>query len=257
LFFSYKRGKSILKTLFFMQKLFIVASALLILITVSCKKEPKPKPIDDEPLIGIECPGFPVVYDADSNVYKTVLIGEQCWIRSNLNIGVYVPSTYSGNPHADVAQNDTIEKYCYKNDTAFCRVFGGLYDWNEMMRYTLQEGAQGICPEGWRIPTDQDWKTLEITLGLSPTMVDSTGFRGFYQGQKLVKNGESKFDALFGGFRYMNGQFSHENFYASFWTSSLRSDSTAWYRGINSGNPQIHRDSFGLQRGFAVRCIKN
>lgn len=233
----------------------VVLSILVVLL--SCKKEPEPKPVDDEPLIGIECPGIPLVYDADSNAYATVIIGNQCWLRSNLNIGVYVPSTYSGETHTDVASDSVIEKYCFKNDTNYCNAFGGLYDWNEMMLYTNVPGSKGICPVGWHIPTDADWKVLETTLGLSSTMIDSTGYRGFYQGQKLLKNNETNFDALYAGFRFMNGAFSHENYYASFWSSTLRDDSTAWYRGITSGNPQIHRESFGLERGFAVRCVKN
>ncbi|MDD3878102.1 MAG: FISUMP domain-containing protein [Bacteroidales bacterium] len=242
-------------------KNFLPTLSLLILVIAisvfSCKKEPKPKPDDDEPLMGIECPGFPIVYDADSNAYQTVLIGEQCWMRTNLNIGVYVESTYLGEPHTNVTSDSIIEKYCFKNDTNFCIVYGGLYDWDEMMTYSITEGAKGICPAGWHIPTDGDWKELELTLGLSPTMVDSTGYRGFYQGQKLLKNSETNFDAMYAGYRFLNGQFSHENYYASFWSSSLRNDSTAWYRGITIDNPQIHRESFGRQRAYSVRCIKN
>jgi len=237
-------------------KLLSVSALILIVVVSGCKKEPKSKTTDDTPLVGVECPGIPVVYDADSNKYTTVIIGTQCWLRQNMNVGVYRSSTYSGATHTDVSDNDTVEKYCFKNDTNYCAVYGGLYDWNEMMQYN-NSSAQGICPTGWHVPSDQDWKTLELTLGLSPTMVDSTGYRGFYQGQKLLKNSETKFDALYAGFRFLNGSFSHENYYASFWASSSRSDSTAWYRGITSGNPQIHRESFGKDRGFAVRCLKN
>lgn len=229
----------------------------LIVVMFSCKKDPDPKPVEEEPLIGIECPGVPLVYDADSNTYTTVLIGTQCWLRQNLNLGVFASSIYSGDSHTDVSSDSVVEKYCFKNDTNYCKIFGGLYDWNEMMVYSTTQGSKGICPNGWHIPSDADWKILETTLGLSPTMVDSTGYRGFYQGQKLLKNSETNFDALFAGFRYLNGSFSHENYYASFWTSSLRNDSTAWYRGVTSGNPQIHRESYGLERGFAVRCLKN
>jgi len=232
---------------------------ITVIINTGCKKEPKPKPIDEEPLVGIECPGIPLVYDTDSNTYATVLIGEQCWLRQNLNVGVYTESTYSGEAHSNVSENGIIEKYCFKNDTNFCKVYGGLYDWHEMMQYIATEGSQGVCPTGWHIPTDADWKILEKTLGMSPTIVDSTGYRGFYQGQKLLKNNETNFDALFAGFRFINGSFSHENYYASFWTSSTHPEkpTEAFYRSINSGNPQIHRESFGKERGFAVRCIKN
>lgn len=230
---------------------------ILLVIAFGCKKEPAAKPVDEEPLIGIECPGVPLVYDADSNSYTTVLVGTQCWLRQNLNVGVYKPSIYSGDTHSDVNQDTIVEKYCFKNDTNYCNEYGGLYDWDEMMAYTVTQGSKGICPTGWHVPSDADWKVLETTLGLSPTMVDSTGYRGFYQGQKLLKNSGTNYDALYAGFRFLNGSFSHVNYYASFWTSSMRNDSTAWYRGVTSGNPQIHRESFGFERGFAVRCLKN
>jgi len=237
-------------------KLFSISALILAVAISGCKKEAKPNPIDTTPLVGIECPGIPVVYDADSNKYTTVIIGTQCWLRQNLNVGKYVTSTYSGSTHSNVSDNDTIEKYCFKNDTNYCAFYGGLYDWNEMMKYNNQS-TQGICPTGWHVPTDGDWKILELTLGLSKTMIDSTGYRGFYQGQELLVNSVTKFDALFAGFRFLNGSFSHENYYASFWTSSLRNDSTAWYRGVTNGDPQISRDGFEKERGFAVRCLKN
>ena len=59
------------------------------------------------------------------------------------------------------SNNGIIEKYCYNNEPDSCTKYGGLYQWNEMMQYTTQQGAQGICPPGWHLPTDEEWKVLE------------------------------------------------------------------------------------------------
>ena len=61
--------------------------------------------------------------------------------------------------------NGIIEKYCYDDDPANCDVYGGLYQWDEMMGYTTTEGVQGICPVDWHIPTDAEWDILQNYLG--------------------------------------------------------------------------------------------
>jgi len=95
-------------------------------------------------------------------VYPTVQIGSQCWLAKDLNIGT--PVSVSRN----MSSGATIEKYCEGNNTetrtADCDKFGGLYQWNEAMNYTTTEGAQGICPPGWHIPTDAEFVTFENTL---------------------------------------------------------------------------------------------
>jgi uncharacterized protein (TIGR02145 family) len=79
----------------------------------------------------------------DGQSYSTVLIGTQCWMAENLNIGTML--TGSGNQ----TDNNTIEKYCYHDSTSYCDTYGGLYQWNQMMQYDTIAGTQGICPSGW------------------------------------------------------------------------------------------------------------
>jgi len=77
--------------------------------------------------------------------YNTVLIGDQCWLKENLDIGTMITSSPSN--------NGIIEKYCYGNIESNCDIYGGLYQWDEAMQYATIEGAKGICPDGWYIPT--------------------------------------------------------------------------------------------------------
>ncbi len=92
----------------------------------------------------------------DGQNYNTVQIGDQCWMAENLNVGTMI----DGSDDQTQQTPEVIEKYCYDNNTANCDTYGGLYQWNEMMHYTTQEGAQGICPAGWHVPTDGEWCTL-------------------------------------------------------------------------------------------------
>src|SRR5690606_9545464 len=84
--------------------------------------------------------------------------------------------------------NDIVEKYCYDNLRANCNTYGGLYQWSEAMQYLTVESTRGICPVGFHIPSDDDWKILELHLGMTPIEVDQLGFRGTSQGSQLADN---------------------------------------------------------------------
>jgi hypothetical protein len=86
------------------------------------------------------CPAWPVI-DYGGEIYPTVQIGTQCWMAKNLNIGTFVTSINTGSSHSDVSNNGIIEKYCSNNDPNNCAVYGGLYDWDEVMDYDSIAGA--------------------------------------------------------------------------------------------------------------------
>lgn len=94
----------------------------------------------------------------DGQEYEVILIGEQCWMAENLNIGkrVYLPNGQS--------DNNIIEKYCYSNNESNCDTYGGLYIWDEIMKYQTDD-ITGICPEGWHVPTFEDFSDLKVFAG--------------------------------------------------------------------------------------------
>ena len=100
-----------------------------------------------------------IITDDEGNPYNTVVIGDQCWMLENLNTGDRIDGA---NNQTD---NNNIEKYCYADLESNCDIYGGLYQWDEMMNYTTQEGTQGICPYGWHIPTRAEWTALTDSLG--------------------------------------------------------------------------------------------
>ncbi len=204
-----------------------------------------------------------LVDDRDGQAYSTVQIGTQCWMAQNLNVGTMI------NGSNDQTDNSTIEKYCYGNDASNCTTYGGLYLWNEAMQYVTTAGAQGICPTGWHIPTDDEWKTLEMYLGMSQASADSIGYRGTDEGSKMAGNeplwlngaldqdanfGASGFDAIPGGYRHSGGSFSQR------WGMVV-----FWYSGNPGGERYIY---FNLKKvgrynnvpqgyGRSVRCIRD
>jgi len=99
------------------------------------------------------------LYDERNNrTYKTVTIGKQVWMAENLDIGTQIDGS------VESSDNGIIEKYYFNNDPEIGSVYGGLYQWEELMAYTFEEGSQGVCPSGWHIPSNDEWKELELTL---------------------------------------------------------------------------------------------
>ncbi|MBE9492432.1 MAG: fibrobacter succinogenes major paralogous domain-containing protein, partial [Bacteroidetes bacterium] len=149
--------------------------------------------------------------------------------------------------------------------------YGGLYQWGEMMQYTTTQGAQGICPPGWYLPTDEEWKQLEGEIdseyGYPNPEWDLYDWRGYDVGThikstiKWNNNGNGTdlfgFTCLPAGERCIpSGVFYALNHYSVLWSSSELS-SFAWYRLPFKGAPKVCRGPETKLRGFSVRCLKD
>jgi len=196
--------------------------------------------------------------------YTVKLIGDQCWLAENLNIGSLINGTQ------EQTENSTIEKYCYNDEEDSCDVYGGLYQWDEMMQYVAQEGAQGICPPGWQIPTDGEWKILEGTVDtqypVGDPEWDNTGNRGFDVGKRLKStsgwsndgNGTDAFGftALPAGNRLPVGSFNYLITDGGWWSSTEYNSLNAWFRSLNYLYDNVNRYSGQKTYGISVRCIR-
>ncbi len=196
-------------------------------------------------------------------IYQTVQIGSQCWMRENLNIGTMINGSNN-------QSNDGItEKYCYNNDPANCAIYGGLYQWDEMMGYTTTPGVQGICPAGWHIPTDAECCILSTFLDPNANC-SAWGVESYIAGGKMKESGtthwkspntgatnESGFTALGAGCRLDNGNFNYLSYYAFFWSSSEGSTSSGVYRLLYYNTATVYRLSYYNSNGFSVRCVRN
>jgi uncharacterized protein (TIGR02145 family) len=176
----------------------------------------------------------------DNTAYPTVEIGTQCWMAMNLNYGNTVSS--------DQMQRDNCvpEKYCYHDMAANCSSYGGLFQWDELMQYDNASAAQGFCPPGWHIPTENEWNTLF-------SFYISNGFAG----SPLKNSGFSGFDAFLSGVRHENAKWDFPDFASFFWSSTAHGQTKAWAHGMNSYNPSVSYYPSLRDNAFSVRCIKD
>ena len=203
-------------------------------------------------IVAFSC-GTVLIDERDGKSYNTVLIGTQCWMAENLKTGTLINSNTSSD---DQTNNSVIEKYCYDNVSTYCTDDGVLYQWDEAMQYSTTGGAQGICPAGWHIPTDDEWKTLEKFLGMTQASSDSMSWRGTDVGTQLKIGGASGFDVLGTGFRKVDGKFYDNPQLAYYWSSS-RNGTQAWCRGFSDSLETMYRNTVNKSYGFCVRCVKD
>jgi uncharacterized protein (TIGR02145 family) len=177
----------------------------------------------------------------DDQDYPTVQIGTQCWMAGNLNFGTI---SNSSDPQIDNCMN---EKYCLNNIESNCTLYGGLYSWDELMKYEPVAGGQGLCPPGWHVPTEAEWLTLF----------------NFYSGQSVASAslkdmGTGSFRALPGGVLYENHSWSFypPDFAATFfWTSEASGPMHAKSHGLNTMVNSVSDYRSGRDNGFSVRCL--
>ncbi len=197
-------------------------------------------------IAGKYCTGTPIVEYA-GKIYQTLQIDNQCWLRENLDVGIMLHDRDSSK------DNGIIEKYCYNDDTTNCNTYGGLYTWNEAMQYITTEGAQGICPIGWHIPTFAEFQVLIFTIG------DGNALKATGQGSgKGTGTNTSGFSVLLGGNRGSTGVFSHLRYYAYFWNSTEINPIYAYVIYLHYSDSFISQSSdYGKGNGFSIRCLKD
>jgi uncharacterized protein (TIGR02145 family) len=206
------------------------------------------------------------VTDIDGNVYQTIKIGDQWWMMENLKVTHY----RNGEPIEHVTDGGTWSglssgAYCeYDNNPSHVATYGRLYNW-----YAVDD-SRNIAPAGWHVPTDEEWKQLEMYLGMSQAEADAAGWRGTDEGGKLKDTGtihwfspnigatnESGFSALPGGYRHIYGSFDGMGDIAAFWSSSEFHSLSAWYRALKFSSSQVARHYLYKQHGFSVRCVRD
>jgi uncharacterized protein (TIGR02145 family) len=176
----------------------------------------------------------------DNKQYPTVLIGTQCWFAVNLNFGSAMSAS------SMQTDNCQVEKYCWQDIAANCTLYGGLYQWDEVMQYNDAPGIQGFCPPAWHIPTENDWNLLF-----------SAFTNNGYAGNPLKYTGFSGFNAFLNGTRFENTNFYFSTFATLFWSSVNNGSEKAWAHGMNSYNPSVSYYPSLRSNAFSVRCIKD
>ncbi len=191
---------------------------------------------------------------AISDPTNWLAVGSQVWAKYNLNVGTMVTGVTE---QTNNGGTNIVEKYCYDDTESNCTTYGGLYQWDEAMKYVTTEGSQGICPAGSHIPSDNDWKILEMQLGMTQEQADlDDDWRGTDQGTQLKPGGASGLNLPLAGDRDSGESFDVLSSSGYLWSSSESSDS-AWGRDLYSGNTAVGRFTDDKAYGFSVRCVGN
>ena len=153
-----------------------------------------------------------------------------------------------------VFSNDgEVERYCYDNNIDNCETYGALYSWDEMMNYSSDEGAQGICPQGWHIPSESEWEELLAYVG--GTTAATTNLRDTYYWSDGGGNNQSGFSARGAGILSESNSFYGLRYQTNFWSSSMYLDKTCAYEIRDFG--AVLRVKTVKQLGYSVRCIRH
>jgi uncharacterized protein (TIGR02145 family) len=229
---------------------------LIPFLIVSCSSEPE------------ETSG--TVTDIDGNVYKTVIIGKQWWMAENLKVTHYrngesIPNVVDGEEWCNLTSG---AYSVYENDSENIPLYGLHYNW-----YAATD-PQGICPEGWHVPSDEEWMELEMYLGMSREEADIIGWRGTDEGGKLKEAGtdlwqnpntgatnETGFSAVPSGGRASDpayvGGFFYQGEHTAIWSSDEYSSNEALFRVIEYDQPGIKRNVYRKGNGFSIRCVQD
>jgi uncharacterized protein (TIGR02145 family) len=208
------------------------------------------------------------ITDIDGNVYNTLLIGTQCWMKENLKT-------------TKDAVGNSITRYCSNNNPSNCDIYGGLYTWTTAMNgaassNNVPSGVQGICPDGWHVPSDAEWTALTNYISsqsgflcnantsfIGKSLAAQTNWQSSANtcavGNNLSANNATGFSGLPGGLRDNDGSFYYVGVGGFWWTSSEggNEDGHAWLRYLYCIYPEVYRDGSGKVIGFSVRCLRD
>ena len=219
--------------------------------------------------------GTSTIIDIDSNVYNTVQIGNQCWMRENLRTTKYADNT-------DIAQGSatsTTTAYWYypNNDASNKPTYGLLYNWPAVMHGAASSsanpsGVQGICPNGWHVPSDAEWTQLtdyvsnqseyvcgEYNTYIAKALAATTGWNSSTEtcavGNIVADNNATGFSILPAG--YYNGDYWALGTSADIWSTTENNSSYAYYRNPVYNSAAIIPVNHYKYHGFSVRCLKD
>lgn len=221
---------------------------------------------------------YDTLIDIEGNIYKIIQIGDQIWMAENLRVTKYNDGESLPNVIADSiwTKQSTAGYSWHENDPSY-KELGAIYNW-----YATNKN---ICPIGWHVSTDEDWKELEAYIGMDKNEVDSIGNRGTNQGDLLKsktkwiaalseypENGTNEFGLAIHPMSIRSARAGGEGLFFGFssnyniWTPSENDTIKLWYRFFSANHSKIGRNDNRLRMtnaenyanyGFCIRCVKN
>lgn len=192
------------------------------------------------------------VRDIEGNSYATVKIGSQQWTSGNLNSGHFrngdaIQEAKTPEEWIKLGREGKPAWCSYQNDPGNALKYGRLYNW-----YAVND-PRGLAPEGWHIPSDEEWTAMTGILGggvMAALKMRVTGMAG-------SGNENKGFSGLPGGARSVNGAFYGMGSYGYWWSSTESSATASWMRVLNYEVCDINNISYDKGTGLSVRCVRN
>ena len=189
------------------------------------------------------------VKDVDGNTYTTIKIKDQLWFESNLKTTHYTngDKILNAKKASKWVNHDSLPQYMQhklKNDKAF------YYNW-----YVVND-KRGVCPSGWKVPTQKDFNELILSLGGSEKAgLKMKNVMAWGDTTKMMET--TIFNALPSGFVEISGILNQENVRACWWTKDEQHIETAYSYSIGNMGTHIIRDKFYKKQGNSIRCMKS
>lgn len=185
----------------------------------------------------------------DGKKYKKIKIGSQVWMAENLNFGKLVFNLKQSN-------NQIPEKTYFKNDSLLGYKFGALYTWDEAVNYqNINSKIQGLCPDGWHIPSESEWHTLLKHLD-KKIKAPTDGWQGETIGLILLDTNKCAMNIKLSG-NAVSNWFFYLNEMSYFWCSTMFSKNSAKYIALDKKSTKVYSGYGDKQIGMSIRCIEN
>jgi uncharacterized protein (TIGR02145 family) len=220
---------------------------------------------------GNPCSGSPTVTDIDGNTYNTIQIGDQCWMKENLktttyNNGISIPYVADSTAWSNLSTGAYV---WYDDDIIWKDHYGALYNW-----YATVD-ANGLCPSGWHMPTNDEWIILTDYIGgvgiphgneLKSCRQESSPLGGgcntnehprWDQDYTHYGTDDYGFSGLPGGYRLFDAIFYSIGSNTIWWTSTENISNTAWGRILGSYFGNLGEGTYDKPDGFSVRCLRD
>jgi len=213
-------------------------------------------------------PEFVPISDYDGNIYQTIVIGNQEWMAENLRTTHYADGTaLVDGTGIDPILDDYTTKYyfAYEDNESNVNTYGRLYTWAAAMNGVISSetnpsGVQGVCPDGWHLPSNSEWTELFVYLGgesVAGGKMKEIGTTN-WNSPNTGATDESGFTALPGGYMNLMSAFFDLGNYAYFWSATESSIGGAWREALYYDNSEATLNDNNIKSsGFSVRCTKD
>jgi uncharacterized protein (TIGR02145 family) len=230
-----------------------LSAALLVGLTLSGKARSDAHVAG--PAMGVACPDQTTVQDAEGNVYSTVRIGSQCWMREDLRA-----TKFSGQqPIPTAANNAAWSASANRPRRALRRAAGGAL--LHLYNFSAVQDERGICPAGWKVPSHEQWMALREQVGtadagrrLKSTQLKTAGIFGW--DSPNVADNTSGFSGLPAGYRSGSGVYASMHKFGYWWSDTPSGPDKAGFVAARNSSSTLKVGSFDRRAGFSVRCVR-